>query len=269
MPAQVYSEVINLAASTDRRERMMSEFAKAGVAPTFAPAVHFREVSPEYLASYCLSKGPWGRTRPGHMATTISHMNAWERFLATDCAYCAVFEDDVFVAEDLGAWFDDVSWWPADADMVKLEAWRGSGVRVLLEVAARPWRGRHLRRLLTRHMGAAGYVLTRAAAERLISARPYDMVIDHVLFNFNASKVAGAMKCYQVTPALVIQGNEAEASSRMDRADPVGRLEYILREVRRGYLELAYPAASYWKLITGAARFETIGYRGALDNAGT
>ncbi|WP_432678788.1 glycosyltransferase family 25 protein [Nioella aestuarii] len=261
----MYSEVINLAASSDRRDMMTSEFAKAGLTPIFEPAVHFREVPAEFLAQYCLPSGPWGRTRPGHMATTISHMKAWERFLATEHSFCAVFEDDVFVAEDLGAWFDDMSWWPEDADIVKLEAWRRNGSSALIEVTGNPWRGRRVSRLLTRHMGAAGYVLTRAAAEKLLNARPYDMVIDHVLFNFNASKVSGKLACYQVVPALVTQGNEVSASSRMDMADPIGRIEHVLREARRGLLELAYPVKTYWKLLSGAARFEKISYRGALD----
>lgn len=261
----VYLEVINLAVSVDRRALMEAEFAAAGLVPNFFPAVHFRDVEPEELARYCLPHGPWGRTRPGHMATTISHMRAWQRFLETDCLHCAIFEDDVFVATELGRWFADMSWWPDDADMVKLEAWRRQGTSVLLRKPKSSVHGRQVRRLLTRHMGAAGYVITRDAARKLIEAQPYAMVIDHLLFNFNASRVAAGLRTYQIQPALVAQGNEPSGSSRMDANESISRREYWMREARRAWLEIAHPLATYGKFLSGVARFEKVPYRGEPD----
>jgi glycosyl transferase family 25 len=257
---QVYLEVVNPLVSIDRRALMEREFDAAALKPNFFPAIYYRDMSYDYLLEYCLPTGPWGRTQPGHMATTISHMKVWERFLETDLPYCAVFEDDVFVAPDLGRLLNDMSWWPEDADIVKLEARRRDGKPVLLGKSEIEACGRKVRRLLSRHMGAAGYVITRTAAKKLIAAQPYDMVIDHILFNFNASKVAKEFVYYQVVPGLVTQGNEPGASSKMDVAEKIPKTEYWLRALRRGWLEVCYPLATYWQLISGSARIIRVKY---------
>ena len=257
----VYVEVINLAASTDRRDRMRKAFVTAGVTPNFFPAVHFREVDEQDLFRYCLPRGPWGRTQPGHMAATISHMKAWERFLSSNSQYCAIFEDDVYVSTELGNWFNDLSWWPCAADVVKLEAWRSKSTKVLLEPILENWLGRSVKKLLTRHMGAAGYMLNRKAAQRLIEARPYNMVIDHVLFNFNASPVSRDLSYYQVVPALVTQGNEPPRSTKMDQAEKISFSEFFVQETKRGILELAYPISSYWKFASGKAKLEKVRFK--------
>ena len=95
-------------------------------------------------------------------------------------------------------------WLPEDADIVKFET-----TKRLVEVHGRRFYssiGRHLGRLASRHMGAAGYIVTRRAAERLLESteRPPDAV-DHALFRPEAWD-ALELKVYQMDPAPIVQG---------------------------------------------------------------
>lgn len=240
---------------------MRKELRQAGAKAEFHPAFYYRDHSKEEILEMCEEKGPWGGFPVQHMATTISHASAWERFLATESTHCVIFEDDVYMSSELGGWLDDLSWWPNDADIVKIERWRSENTYVLLEGSGRNHKGREIQRLLTRHMGAAGYILTREAAQSLLDARPYNMVIDHLLFNFNISPVTRKMKIYQVLPALVEQGNEPEGSSLMgSHAKPKG-MALLKQELKRGVLELALPLSTYWKFITTKAKLIKIEFK--------
>ena len=160
----LYIEMINLARATDRRAHMEAELARAGLRAAFPPAFDYSEHDRSVMLKHCTETGPWGTFQPGNMACTISHGQAWERFLDTDATHCVVFEDDVFISPNLGAWLADLSWWPEDAHLVKLERWRAKTLRVLLDRSGPTHMGRSLRRMWSRHVGSAGYVLNRKGA---------------------------------------------------------------------------------------------------------
>jgi glycosyl transferase family 25 len=262
MTGRVHIEVINLARAPERKARMQLETAAAGFEAIFAPAFDLREHDRKDLLKHCLPDGPWGHVHDTNMAASISHLRVFERFLQTDAAYCAVFEDDVFLAQDLGAWLADMSWWPAGADVVKLEQWSTRSLKVLLStVDVTEHRGRRIARLLSRHVGAAGYILTLDAAERFLAAQPLRLPFDNFLFNFNASPVARSMKMYQVQPAMVAQGNEPEgtAAQTPPRPRPTG-MALVRQKLRRGYYEVAYPWRTIFDAISGRAQLEKISF---------
>lgn len=264
----VHIEMTNLARAADRRAHMRPEMARAGFEVTFHPAFDFTEHDEADILTRCKREGPWGTFHTPNMAATISHAQAWERFLASDATHCLVMEDDIFISPDLGAWLEDLSWWPADADIVKLERWRSknSKVKVLLEVGGTTHRGRALNRLLSRHMGAAGYMLSREAARKLLASQPFDMVIDHILFNLNASRVAGEMRIYQVHPAMIVQGNEPEDSPFYmgARKRPTG-MALLRQKLKRAWYEVAYPLSTFVKFATGKAKMHTIAFEKAVS----
>lgn len=263
----VYSEVINLQISAERRGLMDREFEKAGVSVHFYPAVHFQDVEEDDLLRFFKTTGPWGKTSPGHMATTISHMKAWERFLETEFSHCAIFEDDVFGSPELCDWFDDLKWWPADADIVKIEKWRNDNPKVLLEPPISQKKGRVIQKLLSRHMGEAGYMLTRKSAKMLIQSRPYNKVVDHLLFNFNASPETRKMNVYQVEPSLVTQGNEPVGSTMMAPSGKLPIWELLRQETRRGILEFSFPISTYKNFFSGQAKFTKLSYQAHTNAA--
>ncbi|MEM6888655.1 MAG: glycosyltransferase family 25 protein [Pseudomonadota bacterium] len=259
MTCLLHIEMINLARAPERRARMQGELAAAGVTAAFHPAFDKEAHPREEMLKHCRPDGPWGAFHDSNMAITISHAQVWERFLAAKASHCLVMEDDVFIAPELGAWLQDMSWWPADADMVKLERWRARSAKVLLGHAGDTYRGRRVVRLLSRHVGAAGYILTRAAARRFLDQRPFNITIDNLLFNFNASPAARAMRVYQVQPALIEQGNEPEGIpvQTAKRYRPKG-MALVRQKLKRAYYELAYPLPTLASAATGRASLHRI-----------
>ena len=257
---QIYCEMINLARATERRAWMADELAQAGLSPQIHPAFDHTVEGEEKLQTLCRPEGPWGVFHRANMACTISHLHVWQRFLASPASHCLVLEDDVFIAPDLGQWVDDLGWWPGDADIVKIERWPAKTLKVLMQSHSRH-RGRRIDRLLSRHTGAAGYILSRAAAETLCAAAPFDLTIDQLLFNFNASPVTRRMKVYQIEPALVTQGNEPDgAPAQMGaRKRPEG-MALLRQKLKRLYYELAYPLPTLMRFLSGRAKLHPVTY---------
>ena len=266
----VYCEMINLERDSDRLSLMREELARAGLSAHVFPAYDFSKDDPATMERLCRKEGPWGVFHKQDMACTISHAAVWERFLASDAEFALVLEDDVFISPELGAWLADMSWWPADADLVKIERWRSrnNALRVLLDSKSTRVLGRRLSRLYSRHVGAAGYILTRRAAELLLAEKPFDITVDNLLFNMNASKVAARLNLYQVVPAMVQQGNEPQTRVRRPatRVRPTG-WTLVRQKLKRGYYECAYPGRTILKALTGRARMARVPF--AANSADT
>lgn len=258
---QVYTEVINLTRAHERRSHMQRELAAAGVTAQFLPAFDMKEHGLDKMLEHCTRTGPWGTFQPGNMACTISHEYAWERFLQTEAEYCVILEDDVFVSPDIAAWLADMSWWPQDAQLVKFERWNGRDTKVLLSRDGPDHLGRSLRRLFSRHVGSAGYILNRQGAQIMLAHRPFAVSIDNHLFNRNASPAARAVVTYQINPALVTQGNDPEGvePSLNHRKKPQGWAR-IVQKAKRGWAEVAYPLSTYLQFLTGRIALTRVPY---------
>jgi len=267
----VYCEMINLERDRDRRDHMEAELDRAGVQAHFFPGFDYQVDDKEEMYRQCLPEGPWGVFHLQNMACTISHARALERFLKTDADLCLILEDDVLIAPDLGQWILDMSWWPKDAGIVKIERWPGARTRVLMDAPVAHHRGRKVARMLSRHVGSAGYFITRPAAKSVLEDRPFDISIDNLLFNANASRVARKLEIYQVTPALVTQGNEPPDSAARGgtRLRPKG-WPLLRQKIKRAYYEAAYPLTTIAKYLTGRATLENVLYAAhtALSNTG-
>lgn len=268
MDSCVHSEMVNLARSNDRRAHMTHEMSLAGVTATMNPAVDYRDVSEaDIYAKVCL-EGPWGYVHPPAAACTVSHMKVWERFLETDKTHCLIMEDDIHISPELGHWMDNLDWWPEGADIVKLERWRARTLKVLLDQSNTTYLGRKVARMYNRHVGAAGYIITRHAAQTLLAQCPLPLVVDNLLFNINASPAARKLEIYQVHPALVTQGNEPPNWVKPESVSHRPKGWVLLRQkLKRGYYELAYPLSTWIKLLTGAAKLEFVTYAEAAPTA--
>ena len=255
----IHIELINIPRDADRLALIAEELRGAGLSATPVPGFDYRtDGGVEAMAPYCKTEGPWGVFQKQDMACTISHMKAWERFLASDAPYCLVLEDDIFISPELGHWLTDLSWWPAGADLVKLERWVSPRLKVALEPHS-AHRGREISRLLSRHVGAAGYLMTRRSAELALAARPFDIAVDNLLFNANASRLARRLSTYQVHPAMIQQGNEPDGSPARGatRIRPTG-MALLRQKIKRGYYEVVYPLSTIAKLLMGKAQLKQI-----------
>jgi glycosyl transferase family 25 len=99
-------------------------------------------------------------------------------------------------------------------------------------------------RMLSRHTGAAAYILSRPAAELLLRQTRFDLPVDHLLFNPNNSALFARLAPLQLLPAIARQEQFVGARSAIDRSDIEGTRKpsralsatYVKRElVRFGY----------------------------------
>ncbi|TPN79504.1 glycosyltransferase family 25 protein [Mesorhizobium sp. CU2] len=186
--------VINLDRSTDRLNHATSEFAKIGVASERIAAVDASKEALNFPSARHLTKP--------EIACFLSHRKCWQIIADGTDQYCAIFEDDVVFRHDAGAFLSDDSWVPRDADVVKLETFFG---QVRLGRLASIGNGHSIGRLVGEHLGTAGYVISKAASQKLLLRTTYlKEPIDLALFSPN-SMICARNNTYQVTPALCAQ----------------------------------------------------------------
>lgn len=195
--------VINLATRPDRRAFMTERLEALGLPFRFVEAVDGRD--PEANVDIGRAIGVvTGRTRSRiDFAAFSSHRLCWKIIADENIPMAVILEDDVLLVDD----FDRIlnpGWVPPDADLVKLET-----TKRYVEVHDLHFDTqikRNLGMLAGKHMGAAGYVITHKAAERLWAKTkvPADSV-DQVLFTPTTWQELG-LTIYQVDPAPVVQG---------------------------------------------------------------
>jgi glycosyl transferase family 25 len=199
--------VINLTRSPGRRAFMAQGLAQAGVTPEFVAAVDGRAPRLQRLAPIGLSAA--------ETALILSHRKAWRRLLASGADFAVVLEDDAHAGEH----FADLlrADWSAHAfDAVKLETMFDS---VWMARRGPPLAGRELRRLGAEHLGAAGYLVGRAGAGKLLAmTRGLVEPVDQTLFGREAV-FSGRVRVLQLTPAAIVQDRLLpDASARREIA---------------------------------------------------
>lgn len=239
---------------------MQAQAERLGLVFLFDPAIEAGRL-PDQTGNYILcDTGPLGHFGVGDQACTLSHIAALESFLDSPQSCCLMLEDDARLAEDASAWLGDLDWVPEDADVVKLEAFQQKGLVVLLGKSEHRHLARNVKRLLSRHTGAAGYLLTRKAAEKILNRlHRIDMPIDHLLFNLNISPLAKTLCTYQVLPALIRQDPSAGGSDIAPlRIAPTNRFALAARELRRGMQDVSSLPAQLVQLIARRATLTSI-----------
>lgn len=193
------------------------------------------------------------RVRPGFLGFRLSagayacyqsHRGAWSRLVASGESHALVMEDDLIFSPDIGRYLDP-DWVPADADLVKLESFRG---RSHLDrgpgLAAGP---RRLCRLRSRNVGAGCYVVARRTAEFLLAETAESgTAVDEDLFN-DRSPLFPRLVTYQMLPAPARQGKVSDQkgsdwtkgsiTARFDAADR-SAVEMLRRDNPRGKLDV-------------------------------
>ena len=203
--------VVHLARATARRTLMEAELARVGIAADGWDAVDAREAANAQRLTSIPDNGAWGPMHGHAKGCLASHLDALAAFLKGDASHLLMLEDDVFLADDLANWIKG-DYWPQGADVLKLERWRDDNLKIILDRAAQNHSNRQIKRLRTRHSGSAGYIITRNGAQIVLASGLLSLPVDHLLFNPFVSPVARRLATHQVTPALVVQGNEPAAT---------------------------------------------------------
>ena len=139
--------------------------------------------------------------------------------------------------------------------MVKLEHYGPSGQRVLLDEMRPAQQGFQLGRMLSRHTGAAAYILSRRAAELLLRQTRFDLPVDHLLFNPNNSGLFAQLAPCQLVPAIARQeqfvGEKSDIEATRLGLRAFG-LTYMKREVVRFAYDLKLVPRQIMALLRGA-----------------
>ena len=114
----------------------------------------------------------------------------------------------------------------------------------------------------SRHTGAAAYILSRAAAQRLLAVRRFAVPVDHLLFNPNNSPLFAELAPWQLLPAVARQQDFAGGKSDIEGWRAGLRIfgwTYIKRELVRFGYDLKLLPRQLALLATGKAKFTRIG----------
>jgi glycosyl transferase family 25 len=153
---------------------------------------------------------------PGAFACLESHRKAWSLLVESGEAHALVVEDDIIMGEDFGAFLRE-PWWPAGADIVRLEDWPEISHKLDLRGQDVPG-GRRAFRLRSNTLGSAAYGISAEAARRLLTeTETFRDHTDALLF-FTASPIFAKFRIFQVSPAPAIQASFLPRSERPDWA---------------------------------------------------
>lgn len=205
--------MINLARSLERRAHMQSELARSGLG---LAAGFFEAVDGRGLPAAERAAG----LSPAEQGCLLSHMAAWRRIASQDEPFALVLEDDCRLLPAFGPVLASPSLRPAGACIVLLghhsarhPPARGAEVCVFGRWLAP---GVRLARLAEFPMGAYAYLLTPAAAQRLLRhAQPPRMPADWVT---GYAPSAGVEALAVSPPCVVPHGPVADASTIVEPA---------------------------------------------------
>lgn len=179
-------------------------------------------------------------------ACLCGHVMAWRQFLASDFRHAIVLEDD---AVPLAGFVPVVSRLLSegfDADVVKLEGIYRPGGRKVIDLVRL---GDHrLVRSLRPVSGAAAYLITRAAAERLLERIGKALIpTDDFLWapSWHGLKVA------DVAPFVAMQSGATSVIATSVKAKKAGARKPVLRGLTTALTRLSERLSLYWRACEG------------------
>ncbi len=221
-----------------RREFMESQAQRIGFQLTRVAGVEGPALPLAELDRWNPPRRVWRKLGAGEIGCFLGHRQAWQRVAEGDTPYGAVFEDDILISDDASLLLGDDRWIPRDSHLVKLETFRQ-------HVALRPIEGevpggRSLARLMSRHLGTAGYVLSRDLARSLLAATSQFFVpVDWVVFSHHHLNF-GKYKPLQLCPAICIQQQRAASAADfpdLEASDLIVYRENLKRTDSKGLRE--------------------------------
>jgi len=196
--------VISLSTAHERRAHICSEFSQKSVdfeffdALTPEPAALFAQELGLNTDEYTLTKG--------ETACFMSHVFLWKKIITENIPFMAIFEDDIYLGENVKAFLSDTSWIASDWHLIKIEEFTPKVAlgQKIKEFSSEP--DRALFDLKSKNLGTAGYILSLHGAQQLMSyIQSLDKLIalDHLMFESVIKH--NILSVCQMKPALCIQ----------------------------------------------------------------
>lgn len=193
--------VISMISSNKRRQHICHEFAQLGIKFNF-----FDAITPDKNQYFCeklsLDINKFDIS-PTEISCFLSHIFLWKQAQVLNLKYIAVFEDDIYLGENAALFLNSEDWIPEHIDIIKLEYFNHR-IEVLKSKSINTLDHRGLYRLISVHLGGAGYIISNQTIEFLLSellTLNQIQPIDHFLFE----DMLGKTQVFQILPAICIQ----------------------------------------------------------------
>lgn len=195
---------INLDRAVERRDRMIALLEERGVDYQRVPAVDVRSERQLILESFDDYDG--SVSTDVEMACVLSHIRAWEQFVASGQPAGLFMEDDLHFAPSFNQVMAELTI-PADMLAIwRLETFQATVTADRIPVQRLSAAGVY--EIYTNHAGAAAYAMSRAMAEHLLSERRrFRQVIDTELFDPTRRSIS-PVRVLQCIPAPCVQDTE-------------------------------------------------------------
>lgn len=196
--------VISLVGAADRRTHIIQEFGKQGVVFEFFDAITPKQVSS--LAEHFKINIIDTELTKGELACLFSHICLWQKAIDDNLDHIAIFEDDIYLGENIKPFLDNTNWILSHHHMIKLEMF--DSYRLMERRYTNVNHHRCLKRLKDIHLGAAGYILSQELCKELIKhVKTLHPIIpsDHILFEEYLTHPT--YRPYQLIPALCVQSD--------------------------------------------------------------
>ncbi len=264
---------INLDRSPERRAWFTQQAEALGLDLVRVPAVDGRELPAAELDHWRqLSEGNKVLS-PGEIGCFLSHRKAWEAVLAGDEKWAFIAEDDIHFSESTKIFFQNISWVPPNADLVKAETdLRRHQFSRKYWSLTRPYT---LRKLQSNHLNAGGYFISKHSCKILLSyTKNKCEAVDGLLFAKIFMK-EHKLKVYQLDPAICIQSrflNEFDGSLNFSSDLEGDRIKYrkipkngvfltlkkVYREINRLFKQIEYFSIILVSIIFGISIYKSV-----------
>src|SRR3569833_2534921 len=114
--------LINLARRSDRLRAMRSQLSALDISFTLIPAIDARTTPDHTIDRHLAARGPLGPLPKGDKCCTLSHLLAWDAFLASGASHGLFLEDDVALDPDAAHLLHYAAW-------ISYDVGRGGGGR--------------------------------------------------------------------------------------------------------------------------------------------
>lgn len=260
--------VINLDRSVDRLQHIEKQFEKLDLPFTRISGVDGRLLTKEQLDVVIDPVKRWDVTIPAsEIGCFLSHRKCLELVVKGEDAYGAIFEDDIAFTHNAGDLLNNISWIPDGADIIKLDTFKT--VVLLDEFKKISGSEFKVARLLTKHLCCGGYIVSKAAAGRILTHMQTISVPVDNLFYDPAYELFDTLTIHQVTPAICAQiGLESliEADRKVERRKVLARPALparIIREIKRSYRRSSHllNPARVWTSLSTSKRWMRVSFK--------
>lgn len=207
-PAIVPVLFINLDRDTERRRRMEMQLQQLHA--TRLRAIWWNDVAPtEQQRSYSPSLNAHQYYKPlvnGEKGCYLSHIHAWQQLLASDAPFMVVLEDDVVIQDSFSTALEAIQDLDMPWDMIKLMGREQEKIQQTLPLS----HGLSLIQYRRIPSYTAGYVISRAGAQKLLASRiPFGRPIDIDLRFWWEND----MHIYGIYPSVISLDDTSQTSS--------------------------------------------------------